>query len=200
MLAVVGGLSLRQARGPAEWPYAAIPLLFAVQQFIEGWLWLALPAQMPSAHGLTVLYLLFSNILWPIYVPVAVLLIEPSARHRTWLRLPLVAGTLVSGFFLYALLTQEVLAQIIGSHVKYHLPHKYEALAVIVYAAAACLAPLMSSHALVRLFGMVLVGSMIVAGVFYFMWFASVWCFFAAALSIVVLLHVRRRRALSQPG
>lgn len=188
---------MRQARGAGEYPYAGIPLLFAAQQFVEGWLWLALPEELPSVHTLTVIYLLFSNILWPVYVPAAVLLIEASAAHRRRLIAPLVAGILVSAYFLNALLTQNVWAEISGHHIDYHLPHKYDVLAVLVYAGAACLAPLMSSHKMVRLFGLLLTVSMMVAAAFYLLWFASVWCFLAAILSAAVLLHFLRREAPS---
>ncbi|GAA0267689.1 hypothetical protein GCM10009127_04280 [Alteraurantiacibacter aestuarii] len=217
VLAVVGTVSLRQAHrfgladgqgngvgngpgnglGARNYPYAAIPLLFAAQQFIEGWLWLGLagtgPEYMPSVPALTVLYLMFANILWPVYVPVAVLALETSAAHRRRLIVPLLAGIAVSLFFLNALITQQVWAEIAGHHIDYHLPHKYDVVAVLVYAGAACLAPLMSSHPMVRLFGGLLVASMIAAAAIYLTWFASVWCFFAALLSVAVLLQFRRR-------
>jgi hypothetical protein len=178
---------------PHELPYAVIPLLFAAQQLIEGALWLALPTQAQSVHMLTISYLFFSNILWPIYVPVAVWMIESSAVHRTHLFGPMAVGAVVSLFFLVAIITNPASAVITGAHVHYHLPHPHDKIVFAFYAIATCLAPLLSSHKMVRLFGVVLIASMIAAYFGYVIWFASVWCFFAALLSIVVLLHFLRR-------
>jgi hypothetical protein len=176
-----------------EFPYAAIPLFFATQQLIEGALWLALPAGSPSAHILTVGYLMFSNILWPIYVPVAVWMIEPSAVRRRRLLLPVTAGAMTSMFFVVAIVTRPVSAMIVRSHIHYDLPHPHDKIVFAFYAVATCLAPLLSSHKAVRLLGVVLIVSMIAAYFIYMMWFASVWCYFAALISAVVSLHFLRR-------
>jgi len=40
----IGALTLKAARRPCEWPFAAIPLLFAIQQLIEGMIWLTFSA------------------------------------------------------------------------------------------------------------------------------------------------------------
>jgi hypothetical protein len=188
-LLVLGTVTVRRTRGFVEVPYAAIPLLFAVQQLVEGGLWQSLPAQTCTTHGLTVIYLLFSNVLWPVYVPVAVWLLEPRRERRRKIAWAVAGGAAVSIFFLVAIITHPVTAAIKGMHIKYHIPHHHDAIAVAVYAGATCLAPLLSSHKRVRFFGIALVGSMVVAAILYLRWFASVWCFFAALLSVLVLLH-----------
>lgn len=160
---------------------------------IEGGLWLALPAQSPLAHGLTVSYLLFSNILWPIYVPLAILAIEPNAPRRRWLLLPIAAGSSTGLLFLLAIVTRPVSATIIQSHIHYQLPHSHDKIAFAFYATATCLAPMLSSNKSVRLMGAILIASMIAAYMIYSMWFASVWCYFAALISACVFLHFRHR-------
>lgn len=174
-------------------PYAAIPTIFALQQFVEGSLWLALPASSPWAGSLTITYLMFSNIFWPIYVPLAVLMIEPNAAHRRRLLFPIAAGIGTGAFFLVALSTNSVSAAITNSHIHYDLPHSHDRIAFAFYAAATCLAPLLSSHRMVKLFGVALIISMAIAYAAYAIWFASVWCYFAALLSVVVYLHFRLR-------
>jgi hypothetical protein len=189
----IGTTAIRRANTIRELPYAAIPVFFAAQQLIEGGLWLALPAQTSSAHLLTIGYLLFSNVLWPIYVPIAIWMIEPDTVQRKCMRMPIMVGASVSLFFLAAMITHPVSAAIMGSHIDYNLPHPHDKIAFAFYAIATCLAPLLSSHKMVRLFGVILIASMIIAYTIYAMWFASVWCFFAALLSSVVLLHFLRR-------
>jgi hypothetical protein len=193
-LLAIGAVAVRNTRDAVEVPYAAIPLLFAVQQLVEGGLWQNLPAQTSATHVLTIIYLLFSNVLWPIYVPVAVWLLEPRVERRRMIVWTIVGGGAVGVFFLTAIITNPVTAAIKGMHIKYHIPHPHDAIAVAVYAAATCLAPLLSSNKMVRLFGIALVGSMIAAATLYLRWFASVWCFFAALLSVLVLLHFTRSR------
>jgi hypothetical protein len=189
----LGAITVRRAGTAAEAPYAAIPLIFGLQQLVEGSLWFFLPAQTPATHVLAIAYLLFSNVLWPIYVPVAVWLIEPDARRRRRILLPLAAGAATSIFFLLAIVTHPVSATIRVTHIGYHLPHPHPTIAFVGYALATCLAPLLSSHKPVRLFGGAIIASMIAAYAIYSMWFASVWCFFAALTSGIVYMHFLRR-------
>ena len=86
LLLGVGSLTLRRARTPRERPFAAIPLLFAIQQFIEGVIWLTFSREAPLLNTvMTHAYSFFSHVLWPVYVPVAVLLIEPpGGAGRFW--------------------------------------------------------------------------------------------------------------------
>jgi len=170
-------------------------MIFGVQQLVEGSLWLGLPAQTATTHGLAIAYLLFSHVLWPILVPVAVWLIEPGAVQRKRMIFLLAAGTATGLFFLYAMITQPVFAAIKGAHISYNLPHPNDPVVLTFYVAATCLVPLMSSLKTVRLFGIMLIGSMIATYVAYVTWFASVWCFFAALTSSTVLLHFPRHAA-----
>ena len=87
-LLAVGAYTMRQVARQAELPYASIPALFGVQQLVEGALWLTLPDGDAHLNDiLTHIYALFSHILWPIFVPVAVLKIEPEGwrRRLLWL-------------------------------------------------------------------------------------------------------------------
>jgi hypothetical protein len=79
----LGAACVKSARRPAELPFAAIPLLFATQQVTEGVLWLAFHHDRPALQQATTwVFALFAHELWPAYMPVAVLLIEPEPRRR----------------------------------------------------------------------------------------------------------------------
>jgi hypothetical protein len=188
-LLAIGSLTIRRAREWGEVPYAAIPVIFGVQQLVEGLLWRNLPAQDTTTHVLTIAYLLFSNVLWPIYVPLAVWLLEPRSARRRTIAWTVAGGSAVGLYFLAAIVPHPVTSAIKDMHIKYHIPHHHDAIAVTVYAAATCLAPLLSTHKMVRLFGIVLTASMTVAAIVYLRWFASVWCFFAAVISAMIYLH-----------
>lgn len=143
----------------------------------------------------TIVYLLFSHILWPIYVPFAVLMIEPLAARRKLILATLFAGALVSAYFLFAILTGAPSARIAANHIDYRLPHRHDEIAMTLYLISTCLASLFSSEKTVRLFGIVTVMALIATLLTYLNWFASVWCFFAAILSSVIFLHFAQRRA-----
>ncbi len=123
-------------------------------------------------------------------------MIEPNQLHRNRLIVPLVAGALTTLFFIGALAMQPFSAAVIGSHIHYNFPHPHDKIAFAFYATATCLAPLLSSHKLVKLLGATLIVSMVAAYVIYAVWFASIWCYFAALISALIWLYFRRQDAL----
>ena len=194
-LLVVGVVTARRARRPAELPFALIPTLFGLQQLIEGAIWLTLPDKAPLLNTvLTTVYSLFSHVLWPAYVPVAVLLIEPVRwRRRVLLGISL-AGAAVGIYLLYFLVRLPIISQIEGRHIAYVSPHFYIVAVMLLYVLGTCVSMLFSSQWRVRLFGIAAFVAYAVTYAFYAVWFISVWCFFAAALSAIVLLYFLPRR------
>jgi hypothetical protein len=194
-LLALGAVAVRRTRRVGEWPFALIPVWFGVQQFMEGGLWLVLdqPQQACLNKLLTQGFSAFSQVIWPIYIPLAVWLLEPAGWRRraiTWMAL---AGAAVSLFLLWYLLRVPAVAQVQGRHIAYIFPHFHEPLATALYLLAACVSPLLSSFKAVRLFGLLATLSLLATATFYSQWLVSVWCFFAALLSSVIVLHFRAR-------
>ena len=195
-LLIVGTVTARRASRPAELPFALIPALFGVQQLIEGAIWLTLPDKAPLLnYVLTLAYSLFSHVLWPVYVPVAILLLEPIGWRRRMLFAIALSGAVVGVFLLYFIMSLPIVSQVQGHHIIYVSPHFYIVAVMILYVVSTCVSMLFSSHGRVRLFGVAAFAAFVVAYVFYNVWLISVWCFFAAALSIIVLLYFPRRPA-----
>lgn len=187
----LGTLTLKSARGRREIPFAAIPLLFAIQQLSEGVIWLTFSRDAPLLNGvMTHVYSFFSHVLWPVYVPLAVLLMEPPGRRRHALLAVVAAGTLVGTYLLYALLAYPVVSRPVGQHIEYVSPHFFAALTMTLYLIATTASLLLSTHVRVRIFGAVSVLAFAVAYIFYAQWFISVWCFFAALLSVLVCFQL----------
>lgn len=192
-LLVVGALTTRRVRRPAELPFALIPALFGVQQVIEGALWLTFPAQALLANSvLTHAYSFFSHVLWPIYVPIAVLLLEPVPWRRKLLKAIAVAGAAVGLYLLYFLVTEPIVSEVVGGHISYRSPHFYVAAVMTLYVLATCVSSFVSSCRTIRWFGAATFVALLAAYAFYAFWFISVWCFFAAVLSAIVLVHFLR--------
>jgi hypothetical protein len=193
VLLTAGVLAVRRTRRKAEWPFALIPFWFGVQQLMEGGLWLTLaqPQQACLNTWLTQGFSAFSQVIWPIYIPLAVWLLEPAGWRRRSIGLLSLAGAAVSAFLLWYLLRVPAVAQVQGLHIAYIFPHFHQPLASALYLLGACVSPLLSGFKVVRLFGLLATLSLLTTAVFYDQWLISVWCFFAAVLSSVILLHFR---------
>lgn len=194
-LAAAGVYSIGRARTAAERPYAAIPVLFAVQQLVEGVVWLTFESEAPALNrAMTFLYSLFSHVFWPLYVPFAALVMEPRTMRRRWMLGVAAAGTAAGLFLLVNMIRYPIESRAFEGHIEYVSPHFYIALVMAAYLGATCLSLLFSSHRDVVLFGAAALASFVFSYVAYTRWFISVWCFFAAVLSVIVLAHVFRRR------
>ncbi len=190
LLLGIGTLTLRLAAHPREWPFASIPLLFAIQQLIEGVIWLTFSADAPLLNTvMTHAYSFFSHVLWPVYLPVAVLMIEPPSGRRRTLTALVLAGSAVGIYLLYVLVAFPVVSRPTGQHVEYDSPHFFAAAVMTLYLVSTTGSPLLSTLRWVQVFGALALLSFGAAYYFYATWFISVWCFFAALLSTVIYFH-----------
>lgn len=187
----IGIVSLTRANEPRELPLAATPIFFALQQSIEGLLWLNLPLAPDGSisTGLTFLYLFFAEVFWPVYAPMAVLLIEPNERRRQLILICLAVGLGIGAYLLWDILIRPHGAVILGGHIVYVTEYRHSGAIAPSYLAATSLSPILSSHRTVVALGAIILVGSAVAYAFYWEAFASVWCFFAAAASVVVLGH-----------
>jgi len=81
ILTVTGVYTLRQVKSKSILPFASIPLLFGIQQIIEGIVWMSFNE--PVLHGIaTYLFVLFAYVLWPTFVPVSIWLIEENPIRK----------------------------------------------------------------------------------------------------------------------
>jgi len=192
----LGALTLKSARRPRELPFAAIPLLFAIQQLSEGVIWLTFRYDAPQLNAvMTHLYSFFSHVLWPVYVPVAVLLIEPPGWRRRALLVFVAAGVAVGAYLLYILAAFPIVSRPTGQHIEYVSPHFFALAAMTLYLMSTTLSPFLSTYRTVKVFGGLALLSFVAVYGFYATWFISVWCFFAALLSALVYLHFVLHRA-----
>ena len=195
VLMAVGAVTVSRARNPRELPYAAIPVLFGAQQVVEGGLWLTFgeqPSHLNSA--LTHIYQFSSHVFWPAFVPMAVRSLETVPWRRTVLLGFAAAGTAVGLYLFYFLVVDPTTSQVVRGHIVYISPHFYLKPVLALYILATCASSLISSHRAVQWFGIATTVAMLAAAGLYRAWFISVWCFFAAVISLVVFIYFIRRR------
>ena len=194
LLVTAGALALRQKPAWRDLPYALMPMLFGIQQSLEGLLWLTLrnPDPLPAClttDRLAQGFSLFSQVFWPLFVPVAVGLMERVLWRRRAILACTLAGLTVSMFLLSAMLQIPITAQLQGAHIAYSFSHTHALSASALYLIGACLSPLLSSHPMVRVFGVAAVATAVWSYLIFAAWFISVWCYFAGLMSCIVLLH-----------
>lgn len=190
-LSALGIATLKQAKRRVDIPFAAIPLMFGIQQLVEGMLWLSFrfDAQLLNS-ATTYAFSVFSHTVWPIFVPFSVGLLEPVAWRRNTIYLFQVIGLGIGLYLLYFIVKYPVTA-VAEEHIVYASPHFYQAPSMLLYVAATCIVSFFSSHRLVNIFGALALVLFFIAYWFYTEALFSVWCFFAAVLSAVIYLYFR---------
>lgn len=197
----MGLAALAQTRDPRELPLAAMPLLFAGQQAVEGGLWLTLtePAATASPTLLTYAFLAIALVVWPLFAPMAALLVEADRARRRIIQACLLIGVAVAAYFIATVLNVPHTAVIKDGHVVYRTGVEAPEAIGGIYLVATAIALIVSSHRAVALLGAVVFVGSLATYLLYREAFVSVWCFFAAVASIVVLTHfIRARRAESR--
>jgi len=199
VLCTAGMLTIRKIQKPSQLAFAAIPLFFGIQQLSEGLVWLSLTH--PEYAGwetlTTHIFSFFSHVLWPVWVAFAVLLFEEDKKKKSWLFPIFILGLVLSISEAYFIATQHIYARVIGHHIEYYhgFPTLFISVSEVVYGITTILPCFISSYKKMRLFAMVLIVSVIVADIFYHKWLISVWCFFAALLSMIVFYIVKMASA-----
>ena len=108
-----------------------------------------------------------------------------------------VFGVGVAGFLLWRMLSGPREAVIVNSCIVYRTGQDHPVLIGLAYLAATSLPLIASSQRAILALGVVVLAGCLVAYIFYWQAFLSVWCFFAAAASITILAHFEwaRRQA-----
>ncbi len=195
-IAVIGIATIRQAKTRPQYILAGIPIIFSIQQLAEGFLWLRLSnAGYEYLQNIPMyLFLVVAQVIWPTYVPYAILAYEKDAKRKKIIGILLGLGLLTSGYFLYCLLFYPVQASIGNHHIVYdlHFPLSNKWYSGATYMLATVLASLLSGMKRLRYFGLLLLVSYLIASFLYKEYLISVWCYFSAVLSVYTLYIVRK--------
>jgi hypothetical protein len=191
----VGIATLIHVRQPRAAPFAALPLLFALHQFIEGFVWLGLEGRIGpvATDHFVLLFILYAKGILPLLIPLSVALMEPAGWRRTATTALTVLGALLCGWVFWAVLTHGSSAVVEHHSIHYHNHRTGGLLIRAVYVLTTCGALLLSSHRVVRWFGILNVAGLSVVFLVKGYAFASVWCFYAATLSMMLYWQFSRK-------
>ncbi len=173
-------------------PLSLFPAFFAVLQFAEGVLWLNHRGFVGDAFKPPGVYafLLIAYVLWPVYVPFSAYLLEPGRRRRLIILLCQAAGLVVGLTDLVIIIRGPVDAWVVG-HSFHYLINMPGGLAA-PYVIAVTVPFLVAGNKRLVLFGAALavlygVAALVASSAT----FPSVWCFYAAILSVFLYLIFR---------
>lgn len=194
-LSATGVVTLKKAETKREIPFAAIPLLFGIQQIIEGFVWLSFSFANPVWNSLFAhAFLFFAYVLWPIFIPFSVRLLEPDFSRKKLLSVFQVVGIAVASYLLFFMISHPLAVLAADKSIKYFLSLPYGFSLVGLYVLVTCGSPLFSSRKIINIFGILVSISFVIAYYFYTVVFASVWCFFSAILSGTIYWYFRKKK------
>lgn len=192
LLAGAGVAALRHAPDRRYRRLAAIPLLFALQQALEGVVWMSFEWNAPDLRGwATQGYSMFSHLLWPVYVPWAVRAIEPDPLRRRLLALLGGAGFASATILGAGMAVSPIQVLCTDGHLEYTARHFFLPASLTLYLLATTLSLSISSHRLLRAYGVAAVVAASLAYAVHARWFVSVWCYYAAVLSGLLYAFLR---------
>jgi len=194
VLTVIGIASIQKTHNQSQLMFASIPLIFGVQQIAEGLLWISLPNPdlLKLQKFATYLFIFFAQIIWSMWVPIAIILLEKKNKSTVIQKLLVGAGLLVGCYFTYCLITFGVEAKIRGHHIAYlfNYPPSLGNYVIFLYALATITPAFFSHIKRMWIFGTAILISYLITALFYDQHVISVWCFFASLISISIYLIV----------
>jgi hypothetical protein len=196
VLGTVGVVTLTKVRHRRELLFASLPTLFAIHQFMEGFVWLGLDGILSPAvtHNMGAAFVLYAQGLLPFILPLSVLLFEPDAKSRRRMLPFLAVGTGTTLYMLWALIAYPLQISVRGNSIVYINQGTNNTALAVLYVIATCGSLFFSKVKDMVIFGAAnLVILLAVMAVKRYA-FTSLWCAYAAAASIIILAYFWRSK------
>ncbi|MFZ1995637.1 MAG: DUF6629 family protein [Solirubrobacteraceae bacterium] len=199
--AVVVGMgvqTLRRVGLRRELIVGALPLLLGIHQLVEGVVWLGLRGEVSPRLGDTAkeTYIVFAHAILPALVPLGFTLLEPDRRRARWMWLLVGLGLFLGVYLFWQVTAYPVGVRLQARCIDYTTHTPNDLLIGVLYVIATCGPALISSRRYLRWFGAVSVVGVIAAALVREDELTSLWCVYVALVSVLILEHFRRQRAL----
>jgi len=201
-IATIGVATLRHVREPRTFLFAATPMLFALHQFTEGLVWLGLQGRIGpiGRDHAAFLFTLYAQGLLPFLMPLAVTLMEPAGwRHKVMIGLTAI-GAVAAAWDSYGLMFLPSRVFVDHDSIAYRNLMTGSLTISLLYILATCGALLLSRYRTVRWYGVVNVIALTIVQIVKAETFASVWCFYAALMSMILYWQFSRGESLDDPA
>jgi hypothetical protein len=194
VLVTVGVITLTKVKHRRELLFAALPTLFAVHQFIEGFVWLGLDGILSPAvaHDMSAAFMLYAQGLLPFLLPLSVLLFEPSVKSRRRMLPFLVLGGATTLYILWALTAFPLQLYVRGNSIVYINQATNNTTVAVLYVIATCGSLFFSKIKMMVIFGSANLIILLVVMEVQRYAFTSLWCAYAAVASVIILVYFWR--------
>ncbi len=189
VLGAVGVVTLTRVKHRRELLFAALPTLFAIHQFIEGFVWLGLDGILSPAvaHDMGAAFMLYAQGLLPFLLPLSVLLFEPNAKSRSRMLPFLVLGGATTLYILWALTAFPLQLYVKRNSIVYINQATNNTAVAVLYVIATCGALFFSKIKMMVIFGAANLAILLVVMEVKRYAFTSLWCAYAAIASVIIL-------------
>jgi hypothetical protein len=194
VLGTVGIVTLTKVKHRRELLFAALPALFAIHQFIEGFVWLGLDGILSPAvaHDMGAAFVLYAQGLLPFLLPLSVLLFEPDVRSRRRMLPFLVIGGGTTLYILWALTAYPLQVYVKGNSIVYINPATNNTTVALLYVIATCGSLFFSKVTDMVIFGAANLTILLIVMAVKRYAFTSLWCAYAAIASVIILAYFWR--------
>src|ERR1700684_4608849 len=194
VLGTIGVMTFTKVKHRRELLFSSLPTLFAVHQFIEGFVWLGLDGTLSPAvaHDMGAAFMLYAQGLLPFVLPLSVSLFEADKQSRRRMLPFLVLGGAITLYILWALTAFPLQLYVRGNSIVYINQATNNTAVAVLYVIATCGSLFFSKVRTMVLFGAanlaILLGVMEVKR----HGFTSFWCAYAAIASLIILAYFWR--------
>ncbi|MBI2665480.1 hypothetical protein HYX12_02575 [Candidatus Woesearchaeota archaeon] len=197
ILGILWILIIIKAKTKEEFFLSLIPLLFALQQFAEGMIWIGNSFTQYFAY----FFLVVAAVIWSSYVPFVIYLLErktKNKKHQKWLKYLLITGIFLSMLLAISLILGTPQPQLLEEGIRYlnifplgnlgTIP-LLEYLLLAIYVIVVVGSCWLSSLKIIRVLGWGLLIALLLSFALSFTTYGSRWCYFAAVLSGIIAAH-----------
>jgi hypothetical protein len=196
-LAGIGVVTLTKVKHRRELLFATLPTLFAIHQFIEGFVWLGLDGILSPAvaHDMGAAFMLYAQGFLPFLLPLSVWFFEPTAKRRRRMLPFLAIGGGTTLYILWALTAFPTEVYVRGNSIVYINQATNNTAVAILYVIATCGSLFFSEVRAMVLFGVANLAILLIVMPFKRYAFTSLWCAYAAIASVIILAYFWRSAA-----
>ncbi len=191
VLGGVGVITLTKVKHRRELLFAALPTLFAIHQFIEGFVWLGLDGVFSPkvTHDMGAAFMLYAQGLLPFLLPLSVFLFEPDGKGRKRMQSFLVIGIGTTLYILWALTAYPLQVYVRGNSIVYINQATNNTAVAVLYVIATCGSLFFSKVKSMVIFGAANLTILLIVMAFKRYAFTSLWCAYAAVASVIILYY-----------
>ncbi|HEX3376318.1 MAG TPA: DUF6629 family protein [Candidatus Acidoferrales bacterium] len=195
-LGAAGIVTMTKVKHRRELLFASLPTLFAIHQFIEGFVWLGLDGILSPAvtRDMAAAFILYAQGLLPFLLPLSVFLFEPDKKSRGRMQPILILGAGTTLYILWALIAYPLEVSVKGNSIVYINQATNNTAVAVLYVIATCGSLFFSKIRSMVVFGAANLAILLIVMAFKRYAFTSLWCAYAAIASVIILYYFWRSK------